>query len=170
MNLFFQPFISKLINMKHLYFFFFLTCSFTQIIFAQSELTVGDDAPELKIDQWIKNGGVTSLQKGKVYLVDLWATWCVPCIAGMPHLSQLQQQYKTKGLEVIGITSEDKYGNTLDDVKKFVATKDTLMNYNIAWVPVSIKDSEQGIWLHPWMQKSGSGNLPTAFLIEKMVR
>jgi thiol-disulfide isomerase/thioredoxin len=142
--------------MKYLY---FLLCigvliSTSQTTFAQSALSIGDDAPEFKIEQWIKNGGFTPLQKGKVYLVDLWATWCVPCVAGMPHLSQLQKKYKAKGLEVIGITSEDKYGNTLENVKSFVAKKDTLMSYNIAWVPVSVKDSEQGIWLHPWMQKS----------------
>jgi hypothetical protein len=41
------------------------------------------------------------------------------------------------------------------------------MNYNVAWVSPSIKDSEEGIWLHPWMQKSGFGNLPTSFLIDR---
>jgi len=132
-----------------------------------SQLTIGDNAPELKIEQWLKYGGFKSLQSGKVYLVDLWATWCVPCIVGMPHLSELQKTYSQKGLEVIGITSEDKYGNTLENVRKFVLKKDSLMNYNVAWVSPSTKDSEQGIWLHPWMQKSRFGNLPTSFLIDR---
>jgi len=159
--------------MKHQYFFYlFASFFFFNIATAQnntsvSELTIGDSAPQLKIESWIKNGGFPVFEKGKIYLIDLWATWCVPCIAGMPHLSELQKKYKAKGLEVIGITSEDKYGNTLQHVKDFVLKKDSVMNYNVAWVASSVRDSEEGIWLHPWMQKSGSGNLPTSFLIDK---
>jgi thiol-disulfide isomerase/thioredoxin len=132
-----------------------------------SQLMIGDNAPELKIEQWLKYGGFKSFETGKVYLVDLWATWCVPCIVGMPHLSDLQKEYSQKGLEVIGLTSEDNYGNTLENVKKFVLKKDSAMNYNVAWVSPSTKDSEEGIWLHPWMQMSGFGNLPTSFLIDR---
>jgi thiol-disulfide isomerase/thioredoxin len=159
---------SKLIPL--LLYIIFCTCS---NICAQDDnkqlpqLTVGGNAPELKIEKWVKEGGFIPLKKGKVYLIDLWATWCVPCIAGMPHLSMLQAKYKEKGLEVIGITSEDKYGNTFDNVQDFVRKKNSLMNYNVAWVPVSEKDSVKGIWLHPWMQMSGSGNLPTTFLIDR---
>jgi thiol-disulfide isomerase/thioredoxin len=157
--------------MKHHYFILLLTVIiFPYVtIFAQdtSQLTIGDNAPELKIEKWLKRGGFKSLESGKVYLVDLWAIWCVPCIVGMPHLTQLQKKYAEKGLEVIGITSEDKYGNTFEKVKSFILKKDSSMNYNVAWVSPSTKDSEQGIWLHPWMQKSGFGNLPTSFLIDR---
>jgi len=130
-------------------------------------LMVGNSAPDLQVEQWVKGGGAVPLQEGKVYIIDLWATWCVPCIVGMPHLSELQAKYKNKGLEIIGITSEDKYGNTLENVKKFVLQKDTLMAYNVAWVPKSGNDSVHGIWLHPWMKESGLGNLPTTFLIDR---
>jgi thiol-disulfide isomerase/thioredoxin len=155
--------------MKHNFtcLFIFIFLSIRQLSAQNNSAFIGQDAPELKIEKWVKYGGFNSLQKGKVYLIDLWATWCVPCIAGMPHLSQLQKEYKSKGLEVIGITSEDKYGNTIENVKNFVVKKDTAMNYNVAWIASSAKDSEEGIWLHPWMIKSGSNNLPTAFLIDR---
>ncbi|HEX5154787.1 MAG TPA: redoxin family protein [Parafilimonas sp.] len=156
--------------MKHCYLLFLLTAVnfFHFTLFAQSpHLTIGDNVPELKIEQWLKNGGFKPFENGKVYLVDLWATWCVPCIAGMPHLSELQKKYASKGLEVIGITSEDKYENTFENVKQFILKKDSLMNYNVAWVAPSVKDGEEGIWLHPWMQKSGFGNLPTSFLVDR---
>jgi thiol-disulfide isomerase/thioredoxin len=97
----------------------------------------------------------------------LWATWCVPCIVGMPHLSALQTKYASRGLEVIGITSEDKFGNTLENVKKFVARKDSAIDYHVAWISFPAKDSVDGIWLHPWMKKSGFGNLPTSFLVDR---
>jgi thiol-disulfide isomerase/thioredoxin len=128
---------------------------------------VGDRAPELKIERWLKKGGFPVLQKGKVYLIDLWATWCVPCIACMPHLSNLQHQYKDQGLEVIGITSNDSYGNTLDNATAFIKTRNDIMNYNVAWVPASSGKDLTGIFVHPWMQKAGTMNLPTAFLVDR---
>lgn len=159
--------------MKYLYIIMFLAASLrsprarAQEMAQPPTITIGTHVPDLNIEKWLKQGNFTPLQKGKVYLIDLWATWCVPCIAGMPHLSSLQQKYRAQGLEVIGITSEDKYGNSLDRVMQFLQRKDSLVNYNIAWVSPSVKDSEEGIWLHPWMQMSGSGNLPTCFLVDR---
>ncbi len=51
------------------------------------------------------NGKVTSLQdfKGKVLVINLWATWCPPCEEEMPKLNQLHQEYKKDNLMVIGI-------------------------------------------------------------------
>ena len=42
--------------------------------------------------------------KGKIVLVNFWATWCVPCVAETRELVKWQQQYKTDGLQVVGIT------------------------------------------------------------------
>ena len=42
--------------------------------------------------------------KGKVVLLDFWATWCPPCVASIPHLRELQQKYADKGLVVIGMS------------------------------------------------------------------
>ncbi len=55
--------------------------------------------------------------KGKVVLLDFWATWCAPCRAAIPHLATLYETYKDQGLEVIGI-SLDQGG--LPDVVDFV--------------------------------------------------
>lgn len=43
--------------------------------------------------------------KGKVLLINFWATWCPPCRAEMPALVKLQKQYQSRGLQIIGITS-----------------------------------------------------------------
>lgn len=53
-----------------------------------------------------------SKQKGKVILIDFWATWCGPCIREIPNLKQYYRAYKDKGFEIIGI-SLDKPGDTL---------------------------------------------------------
>lgn len=45
--------------------------------------------------------------RGKVVVVDFWATWCAPCRASLPHLSALQERYKSKGLVVVGLSLDD---------------------------------------------------------------
>ena len=42
--------------------------------------------------------------KGKVVLLNFWATWCVPCQAEMPELIKLQKEYRARGLQIIGVT------------------------------------------------------------------
>jgi thiol-disulfide isomerase/thioredoxin len=55
------------------------------------------------------NGQPLSLAdyKGKYVLVDFWASWCVPCRKGNPHLKELYSQYKDKGFEIIGVSDDD---------------------------------------------------------------
>lgn len=55
------------------------------------------------------NGQPLSLSdyKGRYVLIDFWASWCVPCRKGNPHLKDLYAKYKSKGLEIIGISDDD---------------------------------------------------------------
>ncbi|MCY2959677.1 MAG: redoxin domain-containing protein [Planctomycetota bacterium] len=96
-------------------------------------LSVGDAAPALAINKWVKGEPVTGFQKGKTYIVEFWATWCGPCIAGMPHLSEMQKKYADKGLTIIGVTAEDSRGNTLEKVEAMVKDKGDKMAYTVAW-------------------------------------
>src|SRR5215217_4987535 len=66
-------------------------------------LKVGDPAPPLRVSKWLKGGPIEKLEKGKVYVMEFWATWCGPCVAGMPHVTQLQKKYADKGVVVIGM-------------------------------------------------------------------
>ncbi len=60
--------------------------------------------------------------KGKVILLDFWATWCGPCKESVPHLIQMYKNYKDKGFELIGM-STDKAGD-LEMVHRFVKSMD----------------------------------------------
>lgn len=56
------------------------------------------------------NGNPLKLEdfKGKYVLIDFWASWCVPCRKGNPHLLKLYAEYKPKGLEILGVSDDDR--------------------------------------------------------------
>ncbi len=83
---------------------------------AKATLSAGDAAPALSVTKWLKGAPVTSFEKGHVYVVEFWATWCGPCVASMPHLSAIQKEFKDK-VTIIGVTSEDP-NNTAREGRK----------------------------------------------------
>lgn len=66
---------------------------------------------------------VLSEMKGKVVVIDFWATWCRPCLMSMPHLEEIYQTEKSKGLEVIGLDYEGSRGDgdTMEKVKRILS-------------------------------------------------
>jgi len=119
-------------------------------------LGVGDPAPALSVAEWVKGSQVSEFETGKVYIVEFWATWCGPCIASMPHLSELQREHPD--LTIIGMTSEDP-GNSLEQVKKMVADKGDGMGYTVAW------DTERQT-NEAYMKAANQPGIPTSFLID----
>ena len=71
-------------------------------------------APGLDIEEWVQ-GGEKTLEKGTVYVVEFWATWCGPCRKSIPHLSKLNDEYGDDGLVIIGVSDEEP-----DTVRNFV--------------------------------------------------
>ncbi|MBL8859191.1 MAG: TlpA family protein disulfide reductase [Planctomycetes bacterium] len=127
---------------------------------AVARLSVGDAAPELSIEVWLKGARVEKFKAGEVYLIDFWATWCGPCIRSMPHLNELQAQYKDKGFTVIGLSSTDKRGNTLRAVESLLQTQPDLMSYTVAW-------DKARVTTDAYMAAAGKSSIPTAFLIDR---
>jgi thiol-disulfide isomerase/thioredoxin len=70
--------------------------------------------------------------KDKVVVLDLWATWCGPCRLEVPHLVELQNEYRAKGVEVIGLTTEDPDSDE-EKVRDFA--KEFKINYKLGWSP-----------------------------------
>lgn len=69
--------------------------------------------------------------KGKVVLMDFWATWCSTCKASIPVLNEWNQKYGSKGLVILGISQDQDKRITLDKIKKY--SIDKKMSYNVFW-------------------------------------
>ena len=94
--------------------------------------------------------------RGKVVILDFWATWCPPCRKGIPDLIELKSEYKNSEVEVIGISLDTftRGGATKNDVVPFI--KDYGINY-----PIVIGDPEVA------QQYGGINSIPTSFVIDK---
>jgi thiol-disulfide isomerase/thioredoxin len=66
---------------------------------------LGAEAPDIAIKEWI-NGEATALRdlRGRVVLLEFWATWCKPCQEMFPKLKRLDEEYRAQGLEIIALT------------------------------------------------------------------
>jgi thiol-disulfide isomerase/thioredoxin len=100
------------------------------LLVALSSFVQGQDntpAPQLALKDIEGRTLRLSGYKGKVVLLNFWATWCAPCRAEMPDLVKWQREYRKHGLQVIGVTYPPE---DLAEVRKF--TKSIKINYPIA--------------------------------------
>ena len=74
----------------------------------------GKPMPKLDLTGWV-NGEVTPQQmKGKIVVVDFYATWCGPCLAAIPHNNELLKKYKDKGVLLVGVCTSKNGQDKMD--------------------------------------------------------
>jgi len=128
-------------------------------------LMIGDKAPQLKYGSWVKGSPIKEYKKGHLYLFEFWATWCGPCIASMPHLSEFAKD-NAKDLTVIAVNIwEDKSGKMphnvlLPKVTKFVKGMGNKMAFNVT---TDTRDEFMG---NKWMKAAGQGGIPCTFMVK----
>jgi thiol-disulfide isomerase/thioredoxin len=112
-----------------------------------------DAAPEFKLDALDGKPLSLAAARGKVVLLNFWATWCGPCRAEIPDLIALQQKYKDQ-LQIIGLTVDDDDAAT---IKQVVA--DEHINYPVAMASPEVR-----------LQYGGIAALPTSFVVDAQGR
>ena len=145
-----------------------LVMSVASAALADAGLAIGSKAPAIKVARWVKGTPVKEFEKGKVYVVEFWATWCGPCKVSIPHLSELAKKYKGK-VTFTGVSVWEKnapvgsYKNYGDKVEAFAKEWGDKMAYNVAW------DGEagtEGSMADTWMKAAGQNGIPAAFVID----
>ena len=86
---------------------------------AEHAALVGKPMPALTVSGWFNGEVKPADMKGKVVVVELFATWCEPCIEGIPHNNALMAKYQKDGLIVLGVCTtkggQDKLAQTVKD-------------------------------------------------------
>jgi thiol-disulfide isomerase/thioredoxin len=95
--------------------------------------------------------------KGKVVVIDFWATWCGPCVAEMPHMKELYAEYKDKGVEFIGVSLDAPPSQGgLKSLKEFVATN------GMTW-PQYYQGNG---WDSPFSKNLGINSIPAVYVVD----
>ena len=71
------------------------------------QLSVGDPAPAIQVKEFVKGTPVSSLEKGKRYVVEFWATWCGPCVAELPELVTMNRMYRGRNFQLVTLSIDD---------------------------------------------------------------
>lgn len=110
---------------------------------------IGPDGREMKLSDF----------RGKTVLVDIWATWCGPCVASMPHNSELAETYAKDGLVILAVCADDTRANYDGWVKR----NSKKYKFLTAHDPAGKKDWDNSVF----NTKYAVSGFPTLFLIDK---
>lgn len=93
-------------------------------------------------------------KKGSVVLLNLWATWCGPCRGEMPHLIEMEDAFKSKNFEVVGLNTDDE---SVEDINRFAS--EMKLNYQMAYA--------DGAMMKEFLSIGRFQGIPQSYLIDR---
>ena len=78
----------------------------------------GKPMPALNVAEWANGEVKAEDMKGKVVIVDFYATWCGPCMAAIPHNNEMLKKYKDKGLVIVGVCTSKRGQEKMEQTVK----------------------------------------------------
>jgi peroxiredoxin len=127
------------------------------------------DAPDFRLPSVTGDEIALSDAKGKVLLIDFWATWCAPCVEEIPMLQELHRKYRDRGFEILAIAEEE--ATVLQDFVRehgidypnLVGTADVASAYHVLGLPSAFLVDREGRIVERWQ-----GPKPAKVLEEKI--
>ncbi len=139
-----------MVHLKKIIFTLFLMCCG---IIMQAQIRQGYKAPELALPAASGDTVKLSSLKGKVVLLDFWASWCGPCRISNKGLVKLYPRYKDKGFEILGVSLDEDRSDWQKAVKKD----------KVSWLQVIDKGGWESNTVNQWRISA----IPTSYLINK---
>lgn len=123
-----------------------------------ARLEIGDKAPDLRVEEWIKGKPIDHFGMGTVHIIEFFGSWCRPCQKSIPHLNALQRAHGGEGLRVVAVAAAEEEGP--EDLRELVKLRGDGMEYAVAYV-------NDEATFQRWMWAARVSGLPWAFIIDK---
>lgn len=123
----------------------------------------GDPAPPIHGGAWLRGTPVEKYEPGRLYVVDLWATWCAPCLATMPLL----RRYEARFPDRVTVVAMNVWEMSPDRVRQLLATRaDSIPTHVVADSVPAGKQANEGLHAAAFMGVSDWISIPRTYLID----
>lgn len=130
---------------------------------ARPKLAAGDPAPALRCGPFLRGEAFEQFPPGRITVLEFWATWCGPCVGAFPHLSELQAEYRERGLTILGVDVWEEKGpieRAEAEVRAFVEKRAAQLAYSVAL------DRGDDAMARDWLEAAGLRGIPATFVVD----